>query len=61
MSLDSPGCIYTGTVHHEFLHALGLEHEQSRHDRDTYVNTHIENVESGTNPLCVIFCGFPKF
>lgn len=31
------GCLYKGTVQHEFLHASGITHEQERSDRDTYV------------------------
>ncbi|CAI9168471.1 unnamed protein product [Rangifer tarandus platyrhynchus] len=32
------GCDYKATVEHEILHALGFYHEQSRTDRDDYVN-----------------------
>lgn len=41
------GCTGLGTVMHEFLHALGMAHEQSRPDRDDFVIIHWENIQEG--------------
>ena len=41
------GCFKTGKIQHEFLHALGIWHAQSRSDRDKYVKIKLENVDEG--------------
>jgi Astacin (Peptidase family M12A) len=34
-------------VDHEIGHLLGLDHEQNRHDRDTYLTVYMANIEDG--------------
>ena len=41
------GCEYKGIVQHEILHALGRIHEQSRIDRNEYVQINEDNIRSG--------------
>ena len=41
------GCLYTSVVTHEFMHALGLFHQQARPDRDDYVVVHHNNIIKG--------------
>ncbi|XDV40203.1 hypothetical protein PO909_009330, partial [Leuciscus waleckii] len=41
------GCGIKAIVEHEFLHALGFWHEQSRYDRDDYLTIKFENIIKG--------------
>ncbi|KAM9354897.1 meprin A subunit alpha-like [Pholidichthys leucotaenia] len=41
------GCDHKAVIEHELLHALGFYHEQSRTDRDDYVNIWLDQVIPG--------------
>ncbi|KAK5935757.1 hypothetical protein CgunFtcFv8_021093 [Champsocephalus gunnari] len=47
VSLQKNGCLYTNTVQHEVLHALGFHHEQVRSDRDSFVSILYQNIKPG--------------
>ena len=50
MNLESSSkssCMYPDIVIHELLHSVGLWHEHMRHDRDSYIKVHYENIARG--------------
>ncbi|XP_073672759.1 meprin A subunit beta-like [Garra rufa] len=48
-------CDHLGIVEHEFLHALGFWHEQSRSDRDDYVTVVWDQIEAGEKHNFILY------
>ena len=44
LNLGVPSCTDCGTAIHELLHSMGMAHEQSRPDRDTFVEIKWDNI-----------------
>jgi len=47
LQLEEPGCGTLGIALHELGHALGMQHEHVRSDRDNYVAIHWANIKPG--------------
>lgn len=62
LSLQTPGCMWSGVAAHELMHALGFVHEQSRSDRDNYVTIVWKNIMAGQDerPHEQCYEGFKK-
>lgn len=46
LTLQKNGCFYSRTIQHELMHVVGFFHEQSRPDRDNYLQINLNNVKS---------------
>ncbi|CAB3361264.1 Hypothetical predicted protein [Cloeon dipterum] len=46
LNLQSPQCVNLRTATHELIHSLGFFHEQSRSDRDKYIQIEWGNIHS---------------
>jgi len=45
--LARKGCMFPGTVAHELLHAVGLDHQHNTMNRDDYIKIHWDNIADG--------------
>ena len=61
LSLKQFGCMFSHIVQHEFMHAIGFHHMQSRPDRDQYVTVHYDNIENGENNVNYIRSDYLTF
>lgn len=53
---NGPNCLGTeGRAVHELMHALGIFHEQSRADRDIFIEINTDNVLPSMHNLVIFF------
>ncbi|CAL8110960.1 unnamed protein product [Orchesella dallaii] len=50
----STGCFSKFTVTHELIHAIGFDHEQSRRDRNNFIEIDFDNVKRGKRSQFVV-------
>ena len=49
INLGSDGCYSQKVIIHEFIHAIGFDHEFNRKDRDDFVKIIWKNIKDGFN------------
>ena len=49
INLGDDGCYFESVIIHEFIHAIGFDHEFNRFDRDDFVKIKWENIQDGFN------------
>lgn len=47
LHLENPRCMKKKTIIHEFVHVLGLKHQQSASNRDEYIKILFQNIKKG--------------
>ncbi|XP_058464700.1 zinc metalloproteinase nas-14-like [Malaya genurostris] len=61
VNLQAPGCLGTGTIAHELMHALGFYHEFTRPDRDDWVSIDTSALQPQYQTTSFYNANFAKF